>query len=655
LAINSRNIKVLGLLGLPLVAVAVAVLLLASAGSDKDTAEAAAGPGMDLVCTDSVGFGVANAIVCQIESNQTPGTDLTGFGAEVLFPDNINPTAGGCTSQVKPRAEDSNPPEGDDDTNPDPLGNCTRGAVTNIDADPDVDAVRYVVVSDTDPNAGDPLVQVLVNPDGSAIPHNADGVDLVNFTATCKVPGNYTLTLTTTAMGFGAQTSSFGGFWALDDLSTIPTKLPNKEAVTCTEPPTATNAPALEKIVSAELSAAKVLQGGTVTVSGTANFQQDLDGDTVAGWGSGTISIASSAGAIKIGTLTANGNAVCVPVANGGTCTANVNKGPASPPTGPESTAFINFSNTVNCSAVGNHNVVVTATFTREDGTAVPPEKSTNNQVSLPLTCNPLTPPIQKSPALSNLFLTDQAGPKLPPTTCAVGDDTGILQEVVGFPITSLDPKGSGDVQVLSAFEFEVRFDNKLVCVNLVPGPEWDDAGVTCLVLDKDTSLLEGIARLACFSAKGAAPGNAGLHLADIVLRPHPELYSQIRANQENGIVAQILNQDCELADELGHPIAIFSCEDAEVTIRFLEGDVNADCVVDVLDGQALAFRWNALLGSLLYGTRYDLEPSLEPGGIQGDGDVDVKDIQFVFGRQGSTCENPNPPQPPENPKAQGS
>jgi hypothetical protein len=28
-----------------------------------------------------------------------------------------------------------------------------------------------------------------------------------------------------------------------------------------------------------------------------------------------------------------------------------------------------------------------------------------------------------------------------------------------------------------------------------------------------------------------------------------------------------------------------------------------------------------------------------------------VKDIQFVFGRQGSTCDNPNPPQPPVNPK----
>ena len=125
-----------------------------------------------------------------------------------------------------------------------------------------------------------------------------------------------------------------------------------------------------------------------------------------------------------------------------------------------------------------------------------------------------------------------------------------------------------------------------------------------------------------------------------------------IRPNQENGIAVQVLNQDCELADELGHPIAIFSCEDADMTIRFLEGDMDADCDVDVVDGQAMAFRWNAMLGNLLYGECYDLEPSVSPGGINGDGDIDVKDIQFVFGRIGSTCANPNPPQPPVNPKA---
>ena len=101
-------------------------------------------------------------------------------------------------------------------------------------------------------------------------------------------------------------------------------------------------------------------------------------------------------------------------------------------------------------------------------------------------------PPIQKLPAhCSNLFLTNQPGPKIPPTTCASGTDDAVLQEVVGLPDHLARPEGLEDfTQVLAAFEFEVRFDNKLVCVNLEPGPEWQDA--TCLVLDKDTQPARG-------------------------------------------------------------------------------------------------------------------------------------------------------------------
>ena len=85
-----------------------------------------------------------------------------------------------------------------------------------------------------------------------------------------------------------------------------------------------------------------------------------------------------------------------------------------------------------------------------------------------------------------------------------------------------------------------------------------------------------------------------------------------------------------------GHPIPIFSCEDAAITVRYLEGDVEPDCQVDAIDQQNIAFRWGARTGSLLYNSRFDLEPS---GTVKGDGDVDIKDLQFVFGRHGSNCE----------------
>ena len=124
-------------------------------------------------------------------------------------------------------------------------------------------------------------------------------------------------------------------------------------------------------------------------------------------------------------------------------------------------------------------------------------------------------------------------------------------------------------------------------------------------------------------------------------------------ANQQNGIATQLINQGCQLADLQGHPITTAVCGDTAVTIRYLEGDVHADCIVDVLDQQQIAFRWGARLGNLLYNSRMDLEPS-QPK--KGDGDIDAKDLQFVYGRHNgvnpSTCKDPHPAQDPVDPKA---
>ena len=390
-----------------------------------------------------------------------------------------------------------------------------------------------------------------------------------------------------------------------------------------------------------------------------------------------------------------------------------------------------------------------------------------------------------KGPTLSNLWLTAQ-GDKIPPAQC-VGPqgstDTSILTEGLSVPITSVDPKGSGNIVDLGAFEFEVKYDPKLVCVEITPGHDTDVLKMMCVINDSTNSLLEGLARIGCitkgkalvvdgvwsltldsalaghsdcvgvineqpdltssliplaatgkgsqsgsFECVGASPvfgwiavpalsmgnydnetgvlsavipcsaesqaaelctadgtvdgtftdnhfegtgfiigfGPGGAldlefaiaadrigrkvldDLATITVRPQPEAYSQIRANQDNGMVAQLLNQNCQLADQQGHALKLFSCGDADVTIRYLEGDVNPDCAVDALDQQAVAFRWGAGKGSLLYQDRFDLEPS---GAVKGDGDVDISDLQFVFGRHGSTCDNPHPVQDPANPK----
>ncbi len=60
----------------------------------------------------------------------------------------------------------------------------------------------------------------------------------------------------------------------------------------------------------------------------------------------------------------------------------------------------------------------------------------------------------------------------------------------------------------------------------------------------------------------------------------------------------------------------------------------------------AIAFRWGVAKGSLIYNDFMNLEPS----GPQQDDDIDINDLQFVFGRFGSTCGDPHPPQLPVNP-----
>ena len=86
------------------------------------------------------------------------------------------------------------------------------------------------------------------------------------------------------------------------------------------------------------------------------------------------------------------------------------------------------------------------------------------------------------------------------------------------------------------------------------------------------------------------------------------------------------------------------NCTDVTLTVRMLEGDVDLDCDVDVVDDQLIAFRYGAFFGVLTYDPFFDLEPNTTPT----DFDIDIKDLQFVFGRNGSTCTAPVPPQEPQ-------
>ncbi|MCH8066606.1 MAG: hypothetical protein IIC90_12405 [Chloroflexi bacterium] len=283
----------------------------------------------------------------------------------------------------------------------------------------------------------------------------------------------------------------------------------------------------------------------------------------------------------------------------------------------------------------------------------VPPPTAT------PTSTPPPIPKMSKLPALQNVFLTRQNG-KIPPASCGAGTNVGGLSEVLSQGIVSADPKGQpGDFQQLAAFEFEVHYDATKVCVDLTEGAEWTAAGAICFIEDSVSKpQLEGVARIGCLTP-GKSTGDPegeffheaiddGAALAQIDVRPQPDVYSQAKPNQDNGVVVQINNVDCDLSDEQGHAIPIFSCDDADITFRYLEGDVDADCDVDADDAQAIAFRWGSEKGSLVYKDFMNLEPS----GTQSDNDIDINDLQFVFGRFGSDCDDPHPDQDPVNPKA---
>jgi hypothetical protein len=257
----------------------------------------------------------------------------------------------------------------------------------------------------------------------------------------------------------------------------------------------------------------------------------------------------------------------------------------------------------------------------------------------------PLIPRMSKSPALSNHWLMRQ-GAKIPPADCLAGTPT-TLTEALSQEIATLEPKIPISVQQLAAFEFEVHYDNKKVCVTLTPGVEFEGAGAVCIVEDANTKpQLEGVARIGCVTIGKGYEIDELVPVAQVDVYPQPEIYSQAKPNQNNGVVVQLSNVNCDVGDEQGHAIPIFSCDDANITFRYLEGDVEPDCVIDAVDAQAIAFRWGVEKGSLIYNEFLNLEPS----GAQADTDIDINDLQFVFGRFGSTCEQPHPPQLPQNP-----
>jgi hypothetical protein len=266
-----------------------------------------------------------------------------------------------------------------------------------------------------------------------------------------------------------------------------------------------------------------------------------------------------------------------------------------------------------------------------------------------------------------------------------VGDNTDLSVPAANLWICELGPcdgPGEGALRVvehatsvqdgLGAYEFTVEYDNFVISsvnsCDIVFGPggagsargpvdELDTSAVNDDCLPDPgagggtcsySHILENVIHFGCATV-GQAPGPTGdFALASLLLIPHEDLANDLFPGNENGVLTIIKDNGCELVDILGHPVTgsingglTPECGDLAVTVRILEGDLDLNCEVDVTDAQLIAGKYGAFFGSLLYSKWYDLEPALH------DLDIDIKDLQKVFGRDGSTCQQPVPPQPP--------
>jgi hypothetical protein len=286
---------------------------------------------------------------------------------------------------------------------------------------------------------------------------------------------------------------------------------------------------------------------------------------------------------------------------------------------------------------------------------------------------DPSTPAVE---ALANLWLCEGPG------CTGQGEGQLVIKE---WAFNADGPEGLG------AYEFQLKFDHKIFDIEIEDAGFLGSTGrtVNCTM----TIISENDIRFGCVSSDPTPgppipPGPTGSAvLANVYVRPEPDLRYRLTPGQENGVIRTLLDENCELADVFGDPLAAAStdqdldgeldedpingvdddgdttidedwvdevllpgilpggllatCADAILTVRILEGDLNLDCRVDVVDDQMAAFRYGAFVGNLLYDPWYDLEPALK------DFDVDIKDLQKVFGRNGSGCQAPIPDQSP--------
>jgi hypothetical protein len=189
----------------------------------------------------------------------------------------------------------------------------------------------------------------------------------------------------------------------------------------------------------------------------------------------------------------------------------------------------------------------------------------------------------------------------------------------------------------LGSFQFDALYDPSLVTLEATVGvfPRSTGNTVTCTTTRPDSDRL----RFACSASNSPPSGPVGDGVL-AVLSVEPVATLAIRAASNNDLLTSIELTSAAVWDVNGNLVPLVQTAGAAAAVRSLEADVNTDCVVDQMDVDLVSSRYPSSRYSVGYGVLYDLEPATA------DGDIDLSDVQFVFARNGSTCENPIPAQP---------
>jgi hypothetical protein len=226
-----------------------------------------------------------------------------------------------------------------------------------------------------------------------------------------------------------------------------------------------------------------------------------------------------------------------------------------------------------------------------------------------------------QSPGIASIYINPIA------SNVVVGGDELVLEETVaGVPF---DPG-------LGSFQLDILFNPNLLAITIAEGPFLGSTGnaTSCGI----TAITELNVLYNCGSS-GPNPGPWGSGvIARLHTVPAPDLVIVPNANNGQLTVVDNVRGGTWLRDRENTLIPLAQVLDALVYVRALEGDINFDCEVNIIDQQIISVHFNAVFGSLLYVFLYDLDPW-----PNGDLDIDIKDLQFVFGRDGSNCKTPMP------------